>query len=946
MPQSFKQNAGAKSKQQRTKRNRNLNAYAIATAQDPDASKVRKHRLGELDVDDEDRHHKKKQRVSRDEDDEGEGEEDGAEQRSTKPREYDGLDADGGSDSEGNEWHFGFDRDAGDEDEDIDSDEAFGESDEERFEDYTFRGSSKLKHPSRRQQDAGPGDESDDSFGSEGVDLATMLDDPESEDEVDSKPVKSAAKKSRPSTASDDDSMDVSSDEEEDASAGNESESLFDDEDDVNPAKLAQMRRMVESMEKAEQASDDDDDGMADLKPGALLEAMKQVASGNKKLSRAEKKSQKNDGALAAPLPKRQQDRLDREAAYEKARETLGRWQATVKHNREADHLMFPLPGPRGEEAAGTKRMLPTPSAKPGNALESAIEGILQDSGLSSSKGKAKDDMAGDELPDHKPSLKDVEARRAELRHARELLFREEQRAKRVKKIKSKAYRRVHRKEREKHAEQLRDAEGSDASEGELEQRDRRRAEERMSTRHRDSKWAKAAKKTGQLTWNAEARSGVEQMARRNEELRRRVAGENDGPEPSDDESFGDSDENDEDFALRTNEALAALRDEPDESNKTHQRLAGLKFMQRIDAAEKERNEADRRDLEKMLRRNQRGSDESDSSSEEERPVGRRSYGPSVAAASTKKSAKRNEFEEGPPSDEEAAFEDEESAPSKPASDEWTTATSKRKQKQQPEAAAAASSKKDKQKPTVKSAERPLNSKQEHSEHILAAFPADDALPSAPSEATPPEPSPSGASKPSAKVTSRPSKQKKPQSKYLEDDPSSSDVDASDANPNTEQSNAAHIAAAFAPDTTALNASFASEKKAATSAEDTQTASTSLPGWGAWAGAGLTKAARKSASKAAQRAPHKTTQHGVAASQRRDAHLDKVVLSERRPGRKQAALRVGALPFPFESAAQYEAGLRVPLGREWQAQGAFEESVKPRVLMKGGVVRAMERPMG
>lgn len=44
-----------------------------------------------------------------------------------------------GSDSEGNEWQLGG---LGDDDDDseIDSDEAFGESDEERFEGFTFRG--------------------------------------------------------------------------------------------------------------------------------------------------------------------------------------------------------------------------------------------------------------------------------------------------------------------------------------------------------------------------------------------------------------------------------------------------------------------------------------------------------------------------------------------------------------------------------------------------------------------------------------------------------------------------------------------------------------------------------------------------------------------------------------------------------------------------------------
>jgi len=91
----------------------------------------------------------------------------------------------------------------GDEDdEDLDSDEAFGSSDEERFEGFTFRGSSGLKQKkkSRRKvelaedgeagldldegEDVDSEEEDDESLGEDAVDLATALDQyEESEDE-------------------------------------------------------------------------------------------------------------------------------------------------------------------------------------------------------------------------------------------------------------------------------------------------------------------------------------------------------------------------------------------------------------------------------------------------------------------------------------------------------------------------------------------------------------------------------------------------------------------------------------------------------------------------------------------------------------------------------------------------------------------------------------------
>jgi len=52
-------------------------------------------------------------------------------------------------------------------------------------------------------------------------------------------------------------------------------------------------------------------------------------------------------------------------------------------------------------------------------------------------------------------SVEEVAARRAELRKTRELMFRAEVKAKRVSKIKSKMYRRIKKKEREKLAKKL-----------------------------------------------------------------------------------------------------------------------------------------------------------------------------------------------------------------------------------------------------------------------------------------------------------------------------------------------------------------------------------------------------------------------------------------------------------------------------------------------------------
>lgn len=51
------------------------------------------------------------------------------------------------------------------------------------------------------------------------------------------------------------------------------------------------------------------------------------------------------------------------------------------------------------------------------------------------------------------------------------------------------------------------------------------------------------------------------------------------------------------------------------------------------------------------------------------------------------------------------------------------------------------------------------------------------------------------------------------------------------------------------------------------------------------------------------------------------------------------------LPYPFESQAQYERSLRLPMGPEWGTKMTVQETTKPRVLIKKGViVKPMERP--
>jgi U3 small nucleolar RNA-associated protein 14 len=133
---------GPPAKKPRVKNNskkRALDAFSIASHTNPDKIKIRQHRLGVQEGGN------RPGKRRRDEDaDENDGEEEVSSKKIKKgpaKGRFDELDIDAGSDSEGNEWKLG--QVDSDDDSDLDSDEAFGESDEERFNGYAFSGSSK-----------------------------------------------------------------------------------------------------------------------------------------------------------------------------------------------------------------------------------------------------------------------------------------------------------------------------------------------------------------------------------------------------------------------------------------------------------------------------------------------------------------------------------------------------------------------------------------------------------------------------------------------------------------------------------------------------------------------------------------------------------------------------------------------------------------------------------
>lgn len=571
---------------------------------------------------------------------------------------------------------------------DIESDMAMGESDEERFEGFTFRGStsnfpekeftqsweSKLADTGSESTEVpGRRDEEEflDDLGEGAVDLVALLDSTEKDDGAislrtgsfkgDSQRVNFGflTDKSILDTGSSADTEDSTlsvSDNEGEAMNYEKLESLKALVSGTNTRNSA-IPRQQDSFGDTYSSTNPSEFGLRSTKKLTIADLFPSVTDPNLKRSlklltteNILSSKRKNEPAkLKVPVAIRERDRLDRAAAYIKSKETLNRWIETVKHNRRAENLSFPLQDPDAVSARGTQRFLPKIQPQRFTDLESAIQEILVDSGLAPVKSGFDNDRAFEELPLKQFSLEELQAQRAKLRRARELLFREERRARRLKKIKSKSYRRVHRKELERNAQREKNAlvaAGFDNSDSEQERSNRRRAEERMGARHRESKWARGVKDSGRAAWDGETRTGVIEMARKGQELRRRMDGKGAAAgENISISSYSDSEDETEDESLKILTRVDISHETAHASGfGIKSNLSSLNFMKKAEALRKARN-----DTEELLLRRQSATEPAESESEIDGP-GRRSYGPgdtqSPLAKGLDAREQGNEFEE------------------------------------------------------------------------------------------------------------------------------------------------------------------------------------------------------------------------------------------------------------------------------------------------------------
>ncbi|KAK8799386.1 hypothetical protein JH06_3687 [Blastocystis sp. subtype 4] len=292
----------------------------------------------------------------------------------------------------------------------------------------------------------------------------------------------------------------------------------------------------------------------------------------------------KSKTKVSAALPRAQRERLERKVAYEDSKSDISLWNGIVFKNREKTFLTFDDANPSMPRVTSNSLAA---KFEPTTEMEKEIDVILEKSDM---KEKGIRDKESRDLAVNKLSVDEVRARNQELAKMKSLMFYQEQKNKRINKIKSKKFHKIHKKAEERRKEKERELlkETDPALYRELLEKDAmKRAQERISLKHKNtSKWVKRALRYGMQ--DANTRDAINEQLREGEKLRRRMEGQGDDS----------SSEEDVDDTKLLDEAEAVLKDLNAEVSQPATGVFQMAFMKR--ALEKQREEA-RLDAERLM---------------------------------------------------------------------------------------------------------------------------------------------------------------------------------------------------------------------------------------------------------------------------------------------------------------------------------------------------------
>ncbi|RHY85575.1 hypothetical protein DYB37_002697 [Aphanomyces astaci] len=834
-----------------------------------------------------------------------------------------------------------------DQDSEIDEDEAFNSDDDATFGTFFSGGNKKANAQGGGKSSA----DSDDN---------TVDDDVEDEDAGDLlSDMLGTAPASRLDTADD---------------SGDDSD---DDEDDDDDEKHASLLKMVHSAAKGPKRKFTHAETSEDVAPSAFskklggsaltLEGLLgasitglpgdddgddddtvQSSTAVKSLKQQLAHLEKDDSKLQAPAAPVVEARASRKVAYTDKKKQMDVFQPVVKANREKETLDFRAQGTQRVENLTVASL--TSKFVPEKPLENDVAALLEASGWSD-KTMLKEEAA--ELAANEVSVDEVRARQGELAKMRAMMFYQEQKNKRIKKIKSKLYHKIRNKQEDrKERMALRELDPEFAAQMDADEAEKR-AEERMTLKHTNtSKWVKHQLGRG-IGADQGTRSAIADQLRRGDDLRKKMQSVNPDSEDDSDDSDDDAEHLDgmtetEKLQHRLQKKAAALVMDIEADGHSTDKvkgLQGMKFMQK--AVEKQRERA--LDEAEALLKELRGDDYdagdmTDDDDVATKPPPKKKV--KVTAADRKivdkdmvqgslqtkavmmdkshktrvASAIKIDFDGDGQSSSAVHTEveaDEAVAavgtPAVPEENPWLSGSKvgkkrrKRHGKHKSEGSAsvatavatlAAVSTADKDQPVTPLLPlNAINKKRKDVSSDAAGLEADD---------TP---------------------QKKAKSS------------STSKQPPTAQEELVRKAFAFAEDTE----NEISKEKELLAARDADVKVgaevarlTGMEGWGSWAGEGIKPSKRQNARLALA---HRTVQEAkeAALAKRKDHKMDAVLINEKKD-KKAAKFMVNTVPYPFTSREQYELAMRNPLGSDWNTARASNAMTVPEVMTRAGKI--------
>eukprot|EP00698_Gefionella_okellyi_P023065 TRINITY_DN7750_c0_g1_i1.p1 TRINITY_DN7750_c0_g1~~TRINITY_DN7750_c0_g1_i1.p1 ORF type:complete len:653 (+),score=191.32 TRINITY_DN7750_c0_g1_i1:64-2022(+) len=600
------------------------------------------------------------------------------------------------------------------------------------------------------------------------------------------------------------------------------------------------------------------------------------------------------EDALTVPLGKTVTDRLQRKVAYENTSKEVSRWLPIVQKNRQAEHLSFPLNAPPKRNVTVASM---TATAESVTEMEKQIQEVLKASNMAEPQV-----VEAEQLQFNKLDPDQLKEKQAQLSKVKALMFYAEIKSKRSKKIKSKKFRKVVKRQKEKQKaaalQRLQD-EDPDAARELVEKEELKRIKERMTQKHANtSKWSRHA--LSREHQDDDTRQAISDQQRLRNELARKQRSI---------ESESDSDHDD----------VQLLVSGP------RSRASDVNPTESSDSEDSEGNSEDDRDSDDVSENDV--SDDAAAKKKKEANVAKKS------GKAKKQQQQQTDFAipadidlSGPrtgrrfktdtngttaepvslPQSVTAVISQAIAATPTPTTTTSTTATVT--------ASSTAASAPEVNPWLVPARQRKTKRAADDEDQQPAKQPKSEATTTA-----------AGATDEASAKGKQRNKRKRAQQLAVDEQTAFAEDDDSDNGEHMSKQQLELLQRAFAGDD--VVAEFKTDKKRVVDDGMPVVQDTFLPGWGSWTGEG----ARQPRNRPKRKQP--------VAPLRADDKLPAVILNEKRD-KKIVKHLADHVPYPFKSREEYERTLRVPLAPETNTIGIHRKMIQPRVSVKKGAVIA------